>query len=244
MDWRVSYLRSLAEQGRLVRFTLLAREDQRTTIELVRTEVPKAARPLEFSVFTDEARALSWLGAEGHVDDERERLKAEVREAFAATPPPDPSAIRGSSESEEPFLLEDEFRGVPDWRQLEVSFIDRAPDGFGTALSFFSREAFRYYLPAYLLADLDEELRQADPVFHLWHGLDDENRDKPVNERRYGRWTWFEAIAERFGLFTDAEARAIVAFLRYKAARDAFVRPKVEQALASFWLARAGEPRI
>jgi hypothetical protein len=63
MEWRMSYLRSLAEQGRLARFALLAREDQRATTELVRSEVPKAVSPLEFSVFTDEAQALSWLGA-------------------------------------------------------------------------------------------------------------------------------------------------------------------------------------
>ena len=33
------------------------------------------------------------------------------------------------------------------------TLIDRAPDGFGSALSFFSDEAFRFYLPAYLIAD-------------------------------------------------------------------------------------------
>ena len=177
------------------------------------------------------------------MDDERERLKARVREAFAAAPPPDRSALRGSNEGEEPFLLEAEFRSVPDWRQVEVSFIDRAPDGFGSALSFFSPEAFRYYLPAYLVADLDEALRQSDPVFHLWHGLDDDTRDKPVNERRYGGWTWFEAIADRFKLFSEAEVEAIVAYLQYKATRDDFARPKVEQALTNFWLPREREAR-
>lgn len=63
MEWRLNYLRSLAEQGRLARFALLAREDQRSTIELARSEVPKAVSPLEYSAFTDEAQALSWLEA-------------------------------------------------------------------------------------------------------------------------------------------------------------------------------------
>jgi hypothetical protein len=174
------------------------------------------------------------------MDNERERLKAHVQDAFASTPRPDPSAIRGSNEGDEPFLLETEFRDAPDWRGLEASFLDQAPDGFGTALCFFSGDAFRYYLPAYLLADLDDALRQADPVFHLWHGLDDEKRQQPVNEQRFGGWTWYEAVAERFQGFTAAEVGAIVAYLRYKAARDEFVRPKVEQALRSFWLARLG----
>ena len=55
MEWRTQYLRSLAEQGRLNRFALLAREDQGATAALVRSEMPKAVRPLEFAVFTDEA---------------------------------------------------------------------------------------------------------------------------------------------------------------------------------------------
>jgi hypothetical protein len=172
------------------------------------------------------------------VSEDRELLKAQVTRAFATTPPPAPSAIRNSSEGDEPFLLEAEFREVPDWRRLEASFLDQAPNGFGTALSFFSHEAFRYYLPGYLLADLDDALRQADPLFHLWHGLDDEKRHELVNERRYGHWTWFEAISERLGAFTRAEVEAIVAYMRYKASRDEFVRPKVEQALRNFWLPR------
>jgi hypothetical protein len=74
-------------------------------------------------------------------------------------------------------------------------------------------------------------------VFHLWHGLVDEQRDKPVNERRYGDWTWFEAVSDRCRAFTPAEVGAIVAYLRYKAEHDELgvERPMIEQALRSFW---------
>jgi hypothetical protein len=82
-----------------------------------------------------------------------EQLEADIRAAFSSTPPPDPGQLRDSSEGDEPFLLEAEFKHVPDWRRLDTAFIDRAPDGFGSALSFFSGAAFRYYLPAYLLAE-------------------------------------------------------------------------------------------
>ena len=171
--------------------------------------------------------------------DGRDIVKEHVRQAFAATPPPDPMSIKGSTEGEEPYLLEDEFRDVPDWKSLDTAFIDRAPDGFGSALSFFSAEAFRYYLPAYLVADLDEALCQADPLFHLWFGLDDENRSVPVNERRYGQWTWLEAVSERFSGFTIPEVEAIVAYLNFKAEQDELTRPKVEEALRNYWLPRA-----
>jgi hypothetical protein len=83
-------------------------------------------------------------------------------------------AIISSREGDEPYLLEAEFRELPDLRRLDPFFLDRSPDGFGTALCFFSPEAFRYYLPTFLLADLDGVLRQADPAVNLWHGLDDE----------------------------------------------------------------------
>jgi hypothetical protein len=181
------------------------------------------------------------LPEERVADDERESLKARIRAAFASTPPPDPSALRGSSEGDEPYLLEAEFRDKRDWARLDAGFLDRAPDGLASALSFFSREAFRYYLPAYLLADLDDALHQADPLFHLWHGLDDETRDERVNEQRFGNWTWLEAVTQRFEAFTAAEVAAIVAYLRYKAQRDEFTRPRIEQALTNFWLARLGQ---
>jgi Family of unknown function (DUF6714) len=174
------------------------------------------------------------------VRDELDRLEAHIREAFEATPPPDASALRGSSEGDEPFLVESEFRDVPDWRHVDAAFIDRAPDGFGSALSFFSKEAFRYYLPAYLLADLRARLEQANPSFHLWHGLVDDQRDTLVNERRYGRWTWFEAVSDRFRGFAPPEVAAIVAYMRYKAEHDelGLERPMIEQALRNYWLAR------
>jgi hypothetical protein len=99
--------------------------------------------------------------------------------------------------------------------------------------------AFRYYLPASLLADLGGQLQQASPSFHLWHGLVDAQRETPVNERRYGKWTWFQAVSDQFRAFTPVEVAAIVAYLRYKAEGDdlGLERPKIEQALRSFWLA-------
>jgi len=63
MEWRLTYLRSLAEQGLLAKFALLARENQGAAIALARSEVPKVVDPLEYSVFTDEGEALSWLEA-------------------------------------------------------------------------------------------------------------------------------------------------------------------------------------
>jgi hypothetical protein len=43
-------------------------------------------------------------------------------------------------------------------------------DGHYEALSFLSEGGFRFFLPAYLVADVRDQLVTADPGFHLTHG--------------------------------------------------------------------------
>lgn len=85
---------------------------------------------------------------------DREGLAALIREAFAGVDYPGDWCLRGSNDGTEPYLLEKAFQGRKDWRVLDANFIDSAPDGFATALGFLSDEAFRFYLPAYVIADL------------------------------------------------------------------------------------------
>ena len=120
-----------------------------------------------------------------------EVLKQKIRDAFLHGSYPGDSRLRDSYEGEEPDRLEAEFKGKTDWRDLDAQFIDQAPDGYGSALSFFSAEAFCFYLPAYLIADIDGLLERSDPVFHLCHGLDNESKAKFINPLRYGTQTWF-----------------------------------------------------
>jgi hypothetical protein len=166
-----------------------------------------------------------------------------IRAAFAAVVHPgDDRLVDGQADwgpGTEPARVAAAFRGQPDWRALAVDFLDGAPDGLGSALSFFGDDAFRCYLPAYLLADLDGVLQQADPVFHLTHGLDDHGRGELVSPQRHGEWTWFEQRQRRFAGFTPAQAAAIVAYLEVVAARSPCDRPAIAQALASYWAARA-----
>ena len=171
----------------------------------------------------------------------RDDLKTLIRAAFADVQRPGNWALRGSNEGEEPYLVEQAFADKPDWRDLDASFLDHAPDGYASALSFLSDEGFRYFLPAYLIADVDDLLETVNPVFHLCHGLDDQTRVQPVNPRRYGPRTWFEERRYRFAVFTAAEAKAIVAYLRYKADREAFDRTLIEPAIRNFWGERAAE---
>jgi hypothetical protein len=169
-------------------------------------------------------------------------VNAQIREAFSRGIYPGDWCLTNSREGTEPGLLEEEFKGKTDWRALDPSFIDRAPDGFGTALNFFSDEAFRFYLPAYLLADLDGQLKQADVVFALIHGLDNESRGKRINPQRYGERTWFEHARHKFAMFNAQEAKAIVSYLRYKSATDSvtdYEKGRINEALENYWAARA-----
>jgi hypothetical protein len=83
-----------------------------------------------------------------------EAVKTLIRNAFSGLEFPGDWCLRGSNKGEEPYLLEKEFAGKNDWRTLDPSFLDQAPGGYASALSFFSDEAFRFYLPAYLIADV------------------------------------------------------------------------------------------
>lgn len=177
--------------------------------------------------------------------DDLEALKREIREAFAAVEFPGDWCLINSREGTEPALLENEFKGKDDWQTLEPAFIDQAPDGFGTALSFFSDEAFHFYLPAYLLADLDARLQQADPVFHLTHGLDRVSREEKINPRRYGERTWFEHARHKFAMFNERERAAIAGYLKYKRDTDALTAPeksRIDDALSGYWAGGEGKP--
>jgi hypothetical protein len=174
---------------------------------------------------------------------DREAVKAQIRQAFAAAEYPGDWCLRGSSEGDEPYLVEDEFRAKTDWRALDPEFLDCAPGGLASALSFFSDEAFRFYLPAYLVADLDGRLERVDPVFYLCYGLDEASREGLVNPRRYGRRTWFDEARHKFAMFTRTESAAIVAYLHWRCHAEELpdFGGRIEQALQNYWLERAGE---
>jgi hypothetical protein len=170
-----------------------------------------------------------------------EELANQITVAFASVPSPPPWCLVGSTEGEEPLLVEREFRGKTDWRVLDPVFLDNAPDGLASALSFFSDEAFRFYLPAYLIADLHGQLERVDVLFHLTHGLDDAAKAELLNPLRYGARTWFDAARYRLSTLDGIQCSAIVAYLEWKLASDlaSFERIGIEQALRNFWWPRA-----
>ncbi|MDR2983031.1 MAG: hypothetical protein LBV12_12405 [Puniceicoccales bacterium] len=154
-----------------------------------------------------------------------EKIIELITDAFAAVECPPDWCLRNSDEGDEPFLLEQEFADKTDWRGLDPEFLDQAPAGYATALYFFSNEAFRFYLPAYLIADIRGQLNRVNPIFRLTHGLDNSSRNERINPRRYGEMTWFDYARYKFSMFTHQQIEAIVAYLEWKKFNDAIDPP-------------------
>lgn len=175
-----------------------------------------------------------------------------VRAAFEGVEYPGDAWLVGSSEGCEPAEEAGAFAGRTRWQDIEPAFLD----GHYAALSFFSEAGFRFFLPAFLVADLRGQLMTADPVGHLTSGFHDGSAVVPVgdqsfvrpyggstflNPRRYGAMTMNDYTRFRLSIFTREEAAAIVSYLEYK--RDAeeieeLRRPTVA-ALDTYWRERA-----
>lgn len=183
--------------------------------------------------------------------DAADTLIETIRRAFASAVRPPDAFLAGSREGCEPEESVAPFRGR-DSTTIESTVLDGSHD----ALSFFSEGALRYFLPAYLVADIRHELRTADPVFHLTHGLSGfesevaaggrtwirrHGGDALLNPRRYGAISWRDHARFRLAVFSREEAAAIVAYLRWRAEHDddGCDREAIEEALHRFWLERA-----
>jgi hypothetical protein len=175
---------------------------------------------------------------------------AEIHRAFGSNEYPGDEYLQGSREGSEPFDQIDPFRGRHDWTTLDAAFLD----GQHSALNFFSEAGLRFFLPAYLAADVRRELKTVDPVFNLTHGFSDMTVDVPtkartfqrvigrsclMNPRRYGAMTFQDHARFRLSVFTREEAHAIVAYLRYRRNLERIDAALIDAALDSYWLERA-----
>ncbi len=183
--------------------------------------------------------------------DEKERVIRDIHSAFGANEFPGERFLQGSFEGCEPYDEVGPFEEKKDWRNIDAQFLDI----HYSALSFFSEAGFRYFLPAYLIADLNHELQTADPLFHLTHGFYDfsveaqtsqktfvlkSGKSHLMNPRRHGAMTVFDYARFRLSIFTREEAGAIVAYLKHKYAHDKYgiEKERIQAALDLFWLDR------
>jgi Family of unknown function (DUF6714) len=173
---------------------------------------------------------------------------AAIEAGFARTTRPSAPFLQGSHEGCEPGEAVEPFLHIQDWRGIPPVTLD----GCYTALSFFSEGGFRFFLPAFMVADVRDELQTADPVFHLTHGFQSISVKVPdgvvtsggtalLNPRRFGAITWEDTARFRLSVFTREEAAAIVTYLTWRRDRDTtgVARAAIIAALDSFWIERA-----
>jgi hypothetical protein len=182
----------------------------------------------------------------------KDEILHKIRVAFENNEYPGDAFLQGSTEGCEPNDEVAPFQGRKDWQSLEPDFLG----AHASALSFFSEAGLRFFLPAFLIADIREELKSADPVISLTHGFSDaevrvtmndtdfvvrSGKSVLLNPLRYGAATFLDYLRYRFSIFTREEARAIVAYLEYK--RDVDTpspdRTRIDAALDEYWRARA-----
>ena len=174
-----------------------------------------------------------------------------IYEAFGSSEYPGDDYLIGSKEGEEPFEVIEPFKGQQDWTAVESKLLDRNY----SALSFFSEAGLRFFLPAYLIADLNDELETTDPLFVLTHGFSEisfkqriesrvfirkTGKTVFVNPNRYGAMTFFDYSRYQLSVFSREEARAIVIYLEYRLENDSYGvdKDQIEAALNLFWFDR------
>ncbi len=178
----------------------------------------------------------------------------QIRRAFGDNEYPGDPWIQGSHEGCEPGEAVAPFVGRQHWQDLDASTLDE----HYAALSFFSEAGFRFFLPAFLVADVRDELETADPLSHLVGGFSDGAVEVPVgsqvftrrfgssvlmNPRRYGAIRFEDHARLRLSVFTREESQAIVSYLEYKHehATIGLIARQIEAALESFWRGRAAD---
>lgn len=175
-----------------------------------------------------------------------------IYETFGTNDYPGEDFLLGSTEGREPYEEVEPFKDLSNWTTIESEFLDR----HSGALNFFSEAGLRFFLPAFLIADLNDELQSADPLFTLIHGFSDlfvehkigsrtffrkTGKNSFINPLRYGSMTYYDHAIYRLSVFAREEAKAIVLYLRYKQFADKLGvdNERIQAALDLFWVNRA-----
>lgn len=180
----------------------------------------------------------------------KEHAVQRIVAAFEHNTYPGDNFLLGSRQGCEPADEVLPFQGKQNWQELDPEFLDQ----HGGALHFFSEAALRFFLPAFLLADLRGELQFAEPLFTVTSGFFDlqvevernhrkfiikSGRSQLMNPRLYGAITFYDYARHRLAIFTREESAAIVAYLECKRETQECERSRIDEALAAFWRERA-----
>jgi hypothetical protein len=179
------------------------------------------------------------------------QLIEEIQAVFGQNEYPGDDYLIGSSEGSEPREEIQPFIGQTEWADVSLGILDN----HSGSLNFFSEAGYRFFLPAYLVADLNEQLVIADPVFTLTHGFSNlsvpheiggksfvrkTGKDAFINPIRYGALTFEDYSRFRLSVFTREEVGAVIKYLESKRENDTdgLDLDRINAALDSFWYER------
>jgi hypothetical protein len=142
----------------------------------------------------------------------------EIESAFGGLAPP------GDDKLLHPRCMDDgdvaDFYGAPDWRELSDETIIR---GYA-APCFFSAEAFRYYMPAFMVWSLEHHDTVEYAAEATIRAFDPGAVDEVL--RRFQ--------ASKFALLTEAQRKAVVRFLE-TFSHHPQLGPIAKDALRNYW---------
>jgi hypothetical protein len=162
-------------------------------------------------------------------DSKKKELIQKIVAAFSDAEFPGDDNLVNNSYGEEPALVRNHFLGQNNWNKLSPEFID-----FDGALSFFSNEAFRFFLPAFMIADINEQLNFNNPSVWLCWSVTPQSENKKIAQA-FGGGTIGERAKPCFKQFSKEEINAIVSYLQWKLVKDENDLT-VAQALKNYWL--------
>lgn len=161
----------------------------------------------------------------------KDRLIQKISDAFHDVQYPGDDKLVDSSYGEEPILVRNHFIGHHDRTKLSHEFLD-----FDGALSFLSDKAFLFFLPAFLIADINEKLDFNDPTLRLCWPFTSQSENKKIAQE-WGGGSIGARARECFDKLTQDQVSAIVSYLRWRQLKDKY-NLTIEQALANYWLLR------
>ena len=161
----------------------------------------------------------------------KDQLIQKIAAAFKAAEYPGDDHLVNKSYGEEPDLVRNHFIGQNDWTKLSPEFLDC--DG---ALAFLSDQAFRFYIPAFMIADIQGKLDLNDPSVRLCWALTPQSENKKL-AKEWGGETIGQKAKQTFDLFSKEQVSAIVSYLQWKLHHDKD-NLTITQALENYWLER------
>lgn len=167
-----------------------------------------------------------------------QRLIDDIHAAFPARRATPFRPLVNSNQGCEPADVARDFADREDWTRLDPEWLDASPDGLGSALSFLSDEAACFYIPAWMVADMREQLSQSDPSFHLTHGFTRKTRVARILPLKSQRWA--EYSRQRWSHLSAAQTLAVVGYLEW--CREDYSRNfdgGIDEALDFYWRPRA-----